>query len=46
MGTAQQVKDDLLSAKQMQRLMHKKQSTYLEAYINEIEEINAPAASA
>ena len=41
--SAQDVKRDLLSAKQMQRLMRKKQGTFFVAYINEVQDLNATA---
>ena len=41
--STQQVKDNLLSAKQMQRLMRKKQGTFFVAYINEVQDLNATA---
>ena len=39
--SAQDVKRDLLSAKQMQRLMRKKQGTFFVAYINEVQDLSA-----
>ena len=43
--SAQDVKRDLLSAKQMQRLMRKKQGTFFVAYIDEAQDLNATASA-
>lgn len=43
--SAQDVKSDLLSAKQMKRLMRKQQGTFFVAYVREVEDLQAVAES-